>query len=266
MVAAWGVFGLAAILLTPGEGRAAFDVAAGYDLFQTQPGTTFTGLGALTGVPLGTFNFGGSIGVQNVGLTDTILQRTSAVTGSSGSTGTSNLVMNALQLETVAPVNIGAGLNNYFVTLQSVHGGTASMGTISITFGPTGLSGTFSSSIDVFYDIRVGSLTGAIVSSSDLVLSSSGNPWTINPPGGAVTINGVNQFLSGTVGDRSQDFWPDGPTTPGGTGGTLTETEPNGSSHVVAAAQTPEPASVLMLGMGTIGVGIFGWRRRSRAA
>jgi hypothetical protein len=45
-------------------------VDSGYDLFQTQDGTFFnfgTGPVPLMGVPLGTYNFGGTIGVQNVG-------------------------------------------------------------------------------------------------------------------------------------------------------------------------------------------------------
>jgi hypothetical protein len=41
-------------------------VLPGYDLFETTGDTTFGGV-AFQGVPLGTFNFGGTIGVQNTG-------------------------------------------------------------------------------------------------------------------------------------------------------------------------------------------------------
>jgi PEP-CTERM motif len=268
MVSACGVFGLASILLTPAEGRAGFDVAAGYDLFQTVPGDSSGGgtgialLGPLQGVPLGSYNFGGAIGLQNVGLTDTILQRNQEVTGTGvGFSGTSTLTLAALQLETVAPVDlgIGQGAQNYFVTLESTRGGTASTGTITITFGAGGLSGTFSSSLDVFVDIRQGSLTGPIVESTSFMLSSTNVPWTNLPPPGAETIDGVNQYLSGTNGDPSKDFWP----------GPFVEMDPDNPSnphHDVAPALVPEPASILMLGMGTIGLGLYGWRRRGRSA
>jgi hypothetical protein len=97
-------------------------VAPGWDLFATDPtGTSFPGLGNLHGVPLGTFDFdnffGRGIGVQNVGNTDTIIERLLAATSVSGPIP---ITLVALQLETVAPVNFaGNGLDNYFITLQS---------------------------------------------------------------------------------------------------------------------------------------------------
>jgi PEP-CTERM motif len=264
MVSACGVFGLAAILLMPTEGRAGFDVAPGYDLFQTVPTTYFPPLGALTGVPLGTYNFGGSVGLQNTGTADTIIQRTTAATGSVSTPGTSPLVVDALQLETASPTSFNGGpIGNYFVTLQSVRGGTASTGSITISFNAGGLSGTFSSSIDVFFDVRYGSLTGSIVYSGDDVLTSTNVPWSDVAPAGALAITGVNQYLSGVNGDTSEDFWPATPFSEV-SGST---TDPNTIYHSVTyAVVVPEPASVLMLGMGTISLGLYGWRRRGRSA
>ena len=62
----WGLAVGVSVCAQPREGRA--DISSGYDLFVTDPSGTFVpGLGHLKGVPLGTFNFGGSIGNRNVG-------------------------------------------------------------------------------------------------------------------------------------------------------------------------------------------------------
>src|SRR5215469_10819632 len=124
-----GLVVVVATLMGPGVCRAAttFQVAQGWDLFQTDPtGTTFPGLGNLMGVPLGTFDFdntfGRNIGVQNVGNTDTIIERDSIALGAAPgpSPATIPIAMDALHLETVVPVNFnGNGLDTYFVTLQS---------------------------------------------------------------------------------------------------------------------------------------------------
>jgi hypothetical protein len=245
-VAAFGLLALIATSTAPA--RADFNVAPGWDLFQTDPyGSTIPGLGNVMGVPLGTFDFdngfGRGVGVQNTGSTDAIIQRLQAVqiVGTEVLASTP-IAMVALQLETVAPINFnGLGVDNYFVTLQSTHGGPASTGTDTLFFDPSGLGGAFNSSIELFYDVRKGSVTGAIVASSDIVLNSNGAIWGDLPPPGATTITNVNQFLSGVAGDPTQDFFV------GGSEG----------------RSVPEPSSLALLGLGaaaTLGLA----RRRSR--
>jgi hypothetical protein len=268
-----GFFALVVAVTTmasPGTSRADFNVAPGWDLFTTEAaGTSFTGLGPLMGVPLVTFDFdntfGRGLGVKGVDNADTIVRRDLPVIGTGGPPpfGSSPLTMVALQLETVVPVNFaGNGLDNYFVTLQSARGGPASTGSIALSF-LGGQNGAFTSTIDVFFDIRRGSLNGAIVFSSDLLLTSDPTFWSSTPPPGALQIPGVNVFLSGTSGDRSRDFWPSGQNPANLVPVSFTEREPNGSMHTVHS--TPEPTSIALLGIGAFGVGAYGWKRRRAA-
>jgi hypothetical protein len=211
----------AASLLTglclPSQSRADV-VYPGYDLFTTvEGGTMFEGIN-FQGVPLNTFNFGGSIGTLGVGNTDTIVQRLApAVTVP----GTFSLQMDALQLESVVPMFPG---NTYgFITLDSSQ---ASTGTMDIN------AGTFSSSLNVYFDVRAGSLGGPIVATGALALTSTDVAWSHNAPPGALLIPGVNYDLNGV--NTSADFWP----------GQFTEIEP-GARHEVDPAAVPEPTTMI---------------------
>lgn len=221
-------------------------VDAGYDLFQSITGTSFQGI-PFTGVPIGNYNFGGTIGVQDTDLTDTIVQRLANATPTSP---TIPLQMNALQLVSDTPVAFGGGpLGFYYIDLQSTDGtGPASTGSMTIGFG-TPTSGTFTSSLDVFFDVHYAALNGPIVYASDLVLSNPGATWSDMAPPGAVLINGVNNMLNGN--DITNDFWP----------GVLQEAHPSGVGiHVVQAAQMPEPASLALIAS----AGLFAARRPRR--
>jgi hypothetical protein len=231
-------------------------VLPGYDLFQTQDGTSFDGI-PFIGVPLGTYNFGGSIGVQNTGFTDTIIQRLTEATAPST---TVSLQMDALQLETAAPTNLGAGVGNYFITLQSVRGGPASTGTMTVNFNGSGTGGTFTSALDVNFDVRFGSLTGPIVASQDLALSNSGDTWVHTPTPGSVLINGANFDLNGV--DGTNDFFP----------GTIVEKHPSGGAQHQATPvdafydPVPEPSTTAAMSLGFLSLGLILVARKRRTA
>jgi hypothetical protein len=228
--------------------NASTTVSAGYDLLTTLPGTSFGGV-AYTGVPLGTFDFGGTIGTLSVGNADEIVRRLSFA--DSGTPIATELL--ALQLVTTAPVDLGLGTGFYFITLQSARGGPATLGQRTITFGPEAPAGsphgTFDSFFDVFFDIRLGSLSGPIAISGDTLLTSSAVPWNHFPTSGALELSGVNTFLDGN--DRDRDFWPD-PFDPIGPAG----------RHRVMVASIPEPATYSLLTIGLMAC--FGYSRRIR--
>lgn len=224
--------------------RADVVIKSGYDLFSTvTPGTTFGGV-EFQGVPLSTYDFGGTIGIQNVGVTDTIVHRLTDAAGSPGGQATIPIEMLSLQLQSVAPVDFGLGLDFYYLTLQTTRGGPATAGQMVIKFNgtePVQLTdshGTFDSFFDVFFDVRKGSLTGAIVLSDHLVLSSSGTSWSHKPVDpNVIQIPGVNQNLNGT--NPLNDFFPS----------QLTESHPSGAKHVATPAAVPEPSTLVTGGL-----------------
>ncbi|HEV8532243.1 MAG TPA: hypothetical protein VGT00_12555 [Methylomirabilota bacterium] len=249
--------GALAALASPSASWASFIIDPGFDLFQTQPGTSVGGV-PFVGVPLGTFNFGG--GPVGTGNTDTIVQRHATAVAPGGVPGVAPPIpieMLALHLMSAAPTNFGLGVGTYFVTLQSERGGPASTGSLTITFGPEGAPhGTFGSFFDVFFDIRLGSLTGPIALSNDAILTANGVPWSHSPGPGAVEIPGVNTFLNGS--DRLADFWSIGLFTEQHPG-------PPATIHVVASARVPGPSTLLLLVFGGVSLLSHGWRRRTRA-
>ncbi len=126
---------------------------------------------------------------------------------------------------------MGLGLNNYFVTLAT---SAASTGSITITFN-SNAGGTFSSTLDVFFDIRQGSLTGSIVASSEITLTSSGTNWGRNPTANDVAIPNVNEFLLGP-NNRNGDFWVNGELHNG----------PHGVIDAQSQSSIPEPSSLVL--------------------
>jgi hypothetical protein len=247
-----GLVGASMAAMTAAAVQAAF-VEPGWDLLHTAPGTTFAGQ-PFVGVPLGAYDFGGTIGVKNVGNADTIVQRlaTADVPAPPGS-DTIPIELVALQLVSVNPF---FGPDLAYITLQSARSGAdpppgpASIGEMDIHFA-NDLGGTFDSFFDVFFDVRVGALNGPIQISDQLRLSSQGTPWDRVPPPGALVIQGVNLNLNGN--DNAADFWP----------GPINESHPSGAMHNVVPA-TPEPATFgVAAGLVFFGA-VFAWLRAKR--
>jgi len=244
-------------------------VLAGYDLFTSvSPGTNFGGVD-FQGVPLGSFNFGGAIGTQGTGTADTIIQRINDVTAPAGGSGVTRLEMVALQLVSALPVDFGLGLGFYYITLQSIRGGPASTGDMTINFadptpGPPPpdqpVGGTFASTINVAFDVRFGAPDGPIVPnlSDTLALSQQGAFWSHYPAPGTLLIDGVNSNLNGQ--NHAFDFFPIG---------AFEETHPNGAMHTVIATGSgtiPEPSSIFLGGIAVVfGAGLACRRRRAAA-
>ncbi len=182
------------------------DVSPGWDLFETTPSTVIGGM-HWEGVPLGSFDFGGSIGVENTGKIDTILERKAlaAVLGSPETAVAIDIELVALQLKSVDPIDLGAGLDFHYITLDPSNPATGQM---TITFDNPN-SGTFDSFIDLDYDIHIGAIDGPVISSDTTRLTATGVPWDHTAPPRALLIDGVNRLLNGI--DESTDFWPSAP-------------------------------------------------------
>lgn len=246
-------------LLLPAICHADVTVHQGWSLFETQPGTHIDGI-SLTGVPLGTFDFGS--GAVNVGATDTIIERIAdaSVAGPlpPPETASVGLQLDALQLESsstlIFPGDSISVPTHYFLTLQSARGGPASTGSASITFDQQG-QGNFSSSLDVFFDIRRGSLSGPIVSSQDLVFSNNGKAWkSVDNSSAALLLPGIDFMLNGA--DTSEDFWVNGE---------LVVHDP-GSANLALAATVPEPGeAAAAVAVILCGAAAFRHRRAAKA-
>ena len=234
----------------PAAGANAAEVVLGTDYFQTTSGTSFTFGG--DNVPL----IGDPIGP---GHTDTIIRRTQDITigGSSGP-----IQLTALSLESAAPISgLGAPI---YVTLDPLHLANDT-GTLTISGNASG--GTFSSTLDVYFDIctapgsdGVGCAAGAtLIGEGNVALTSSDTAWSSTPPAAAVIVAGPLGDQDANVhtgfGAGQVDFFPDVTTHSG-----------PGATHVVMTADVPETSSWLMLLAGFGGLGALAKRGRSEGA
>jgi hypothetical protein len=260
-----GLVGLIFTLALPSVSRAIpFTVDEGWDLFNTVSAQINVGTIAdpvyieFEGVNLGVVEFDpdGILGngdeiVADTGNTDTIVQRLEQAEAEGGQTDVIDIEIVALQLKSVAPIDLGVGLDYHYATLQT---GIASTGTAAITFDDESTllvnENTFDSDFTVHFDLRIGALDGTIVGDGSKHFTSNDAPWGREAIGGAVLIEGVNYLLNGA--DTTHDFHSQVITT---------HDAGDGSQHVVEPA-TPEPSTLLLLGFGLAGLIGFGIRRK----
>jgi hypothetical protein len=195
-----------AALAFPSLSRADDTIHSGWDLFVTDPLSSVLGV-SFVGVPLGTFDFGGSIGVQNVGNVDTIIQRPNNIVGSGNNYPYFTATLVAWQLRSANPTDFGGIFGSipyayYYLTLDNNYtsGDTANW----ITFNPGGTNGTFGDTLEVHFAMRYGSLTGPVVWNSSCTLVNTWATWS-REGSYPIVIDGVNHLLNGT--DTSEDFW-----------------------------------------------------------
>jgi hypothetical protein len=226
-------------------------IMAGSDYLQTTEGTYLDFDFPGSPVPgLGIVDFiGKPIGPGN---TDTIVKRLDdADLPNNGDNGTIDIEMVALSLRSVDPVNIGGTFFDLGIVLAS---GFPSIGQMVITLDDIlGVSGTFESFFDVFFDVELylagtDTLVQTITGLDPLHLQGSGQ-WGSNPPPGAV-------ILPGTYGDLDANLHnaPDPDYYDFFIEGEIIEEHPGVGVHRAKTATIPEPNVILLFAFGLFGI------------
>jgi hypothetical protein len=242
-------------------------VALGSDYFQTVPGNgqsgTYFNFGGIDGLGLVDF-----MGVQiGPGSTDTIVERLSNSPPIQMNDTPIGIQLEALSLESIAPVDIGGYLYNMFIGLNPADQSTGTI-TIMGTLQNGVWGGTFTSSFNLYFEASFQPTNGGPPVNpipGEATLGNTGAQWSSKPTSGDLLV-------PGPLGDQAANCHtgtgPYGCLNPSGSDngyvdffpGEVTECESYGC-HVVVPASTPEPSTLLLLGPAA--VGIF-WRLRSR--
>lgn len=255
------VAAIAALVVSkPATSCAQFEVAPGFDLWTTDPAGThfFFDQTPFQGVPLGTFDFGGTIGVQDVGTTDTIVQRLQPASGVPGVPANINIELVSLQLRSVDPIDLGAGLDFHYLTLSN---GPPVLGAATISFDSAN-GGTYNPTFAIPFGIEyhIGAIDGPVVSADVLqLLPSAVEPtpsWVREPLQPALQIEGVNLHLGAGM-TTDADIW----TESGGLA-LLPIAQMSGPGQLSLVTTVPEPSTAVLATLAVLGLLGFGRRRR----
>lgn len=258
---AWCILAVALGLLLPLPGHAQpVGILGGADYLTTVEGTYFD-----FGGPIGPVNLVGKpIDPAALRQTDTIIQRLQSIDlPTPGSSGTSDLVITDLSLQSQSPINLGGSFFDVFVELTP---GTTSGGQMTVTRStlnsdPAQLYGTFDSFFDVWFDVSFTEVGGGSSFSQSLTkhFTQMGASWSSMAPAGALLVPGLPGDLMANIHSGGPagylDFYP-------GPGAFWHDT--GGGRHGVALT-IPEPDAYALL---LAGLGLVGWvasRRKSGA-
>ncbi|OUR77063.1 hypothetical protein A9Q83_12655 [Alphaproteobacteria bacterium 46_93_T64] len=221
------------IILFPVRGMA-MPIDPGFDLFSTPDGSAIIDLGGILGVvpfesdPIGPGN------------TDTIVERLTGLPD--GGTGTIEIELVALSLQSVDPVGVGGVFFDIDIILDDT---APSLGQINIlTHDSTG--GTYNSFIDIFVEIiftEVGNPLNMITNLFDFTATTTGSRWSHTP---------------------SPDY-PVDPSYPSGNfyAGILDQTGPH---RTLVPSVIPLPAAFPLFAGALFLMGLRGWRRKQTAS
>jgi hypothetical protein len=236
-------------------------VALGTDYFQTIPGSGQSGT---------YFNFGGMDGLGFVdflgvpmgpGNTDTEVERmgNAQING-----GPVEIQLEALSLESTAPVDIGGYLYNMFIGLNPADQSLGQITIMGTTYG-----GTFTSTLNVYFEASFAPINGGPPVNpftNEVTLTNTGANWSSTP-------TSADLLVVGQLGDQHANCHtgtgPYGCLNPSGYDngyvdffpGEFSECTGTNGCHEVVPATIPEPSTLLLLGPAV--VGIF-WKLRSR--